>query len=83
MPSGGLSVAYYLAVKANPRYRLLLVSMVIVPFWTSLLVRTYAWMYLLGSRGIPNVLSMIGIEDVRLINTPAAVLIGIVYGYCR
>lgn len=73
--------AYYLAVKADPRYRLMLVSLVVVPFWTSLLVRTYAWMYILGSRGIPNLLSMIGIEDVRLLNTPGAVLLGIVYGY--
>ncbi|CAN7381797.1 MULTISPECIES: ABC transporter permease [Ensifer] len=74
-------VAYYLAVKADPRYRLILVSLVVVPFWTSLLVRTYAWMYILGSRGIPNLLSMIGLEDVRLLNTPGAVLLGIVYGY--
>src|SRR6188768_2627630 len=37
-------VAYYLAVKANPKHRLLLVSLIVVPFWTSLLVRTYAWM---------------------------------------
>jgi spermidine/putrescine transport system permease protein len=74
-------VAYYLAVLADPRHRLLLVSIVVIPFWTSLLVRTYAWMYLLGSRGIPHVLEMIGISDVRLINTPAAVLLGIVYGY--
>ena len=55
--------------------------MVIVPFWTSILIRTYAWIYILGGRGIPNLLDMIGIEGVRLINTPAAVLIGIVYGY--
>jgi spermidine/putrescine transport system permease protein len=74
-------VAYYLAVKSDQRYRLLLVSLVVVPFWTSLLVRTYAWMYILGSRGIPNLLALIGIEDVRLINTPFAVLVGIVYGY--
>jgi spermidine/putrescine transport system permease protein len=74
-------VAYYLALKADPRYRLLLVSLVIVPFWTSLLVRTYAWMYILGSRGIPNLLAMVGLEDLRLINTPFAVLVGIVYGY--
>ncbi|MBX9457287.1 MAG: ABC transporter permease [Rhizobium sp.] len=74
-------VAYYLALKAHPRYRLLLVSLVIVPFWTSLLVRTYAWMYILGSRGIPNLLGLIGLEDLRLINTPFAVLVGIVYGY--
>ncbi len=73
--------AYYLAVKASPRHRLLLVSLVVVPFWTSLLVRTYAWMYILGSRGIPNLLDMIGIADVRLLNTPGAVLLGIVYGY--
>ncbi len=74
-------VAYYLAIKSNPRYRLLLVSLIVVPFWTSLLVRTYAWMYILGSRGIPNLLAMIGFEDLRLINTPGAVLVGIVYGY--
>ncbi|MBL0373764.1 ABC transporter permease [Rhizobium sp. KVB221] len=74
-------VAYYLALKADRRYRLLLVSLVVVPFWTSLLVRTYAWMYILGSRGIPNLLSIIGLEDVRLINTPFAVMVGIVYGY--
>ena len=46
-------VAYYLAVGVQSEYRLLLVSLVVVPFWTGLLVRTYAWMYLLGSRGIP------------------------------
>ncbi|MBB3134584.1 spermidine/putrescine transport system permease protein [Rhizobium pisi] len=74
-------VAYYLAVKASPKYRLLLVSLVVVPFWTSLLVRTYAWMYILGARGIPHLLEMVGIENVRLLNTPGAVLLGIVYGY--
>lgn len=74
-------VAYYLAVKASPQHRLLLVSLVVVPFWTSLLVRTYAWMYLLGARGIPHLLELVGIENVRLINTPGAVLLGIVYGY--
>ncbi|MGG6895476.1 MULTISPECIES: ABC transporter permease [Rhizobium] len=74
-------VAYYLAVKASPQRRLLLVSLVVVPFWTSLLVRTYAWMYLLGARGIPHLLEYFGIENVRLINTPGAVLLGIVYGY--
>ena len=77
----GYPVAYFLAVKADRRYRLLLVSLIVAPFWTSLLVRTYAWMYILGSRGIPNLLGMIGIEDFRLINTPFAVIIGIVYGY--
>ena len=44
-------------------------------------MRTYAWMYVLGGRGIPALLALVGIEDIRLINTPGAVLLGIVYGY--
>ncbi|TIN78227.1 MAG: ABC transporter permease, partial [Mesorhizobium sp.] len=58
-----------------------LLALVVIPFWTSLLMRTYAWMYILGGRGIPALLSYIGFEDIRLINTPGAVLLGIVYGY--
>ena len=74
-------VAYFLALRADPRHRLLLVSLIVVPFWTSLLVRTYAWMYILGSRGLPNLLEMVGLPDIRMLNTPGAVLVGIVYGY--
>ncbi len=74
-------LAYYLAIKAGRRAKALLLTLVIVPFWTSFLIRTYAWIYILGGRGIPRLLEMIGIEDLRLINTPTAVLIGIVYGY--
>lgn len=74
-------LAYYLAVKADRRWRLILLVLVIVPFWTSLLIRTYAWIFILGGQGIPTLLEFIEIEDVRLINTPGAVLIGIVYGY--
>jgi spermidine/putrescine transport system permease protein len=74
-------VAYYLALRADPRHRLLLVSLIVVPFWTSLLVRTYAWMYILGSRGLPNLLEMVGLPEIRMLNTPGAVLVGIVYGY--
>jgi spermidine/putrescine transport system permease protein len=74
-------LAYYLALRVNRRYKLLLLVLVIVPFWTSLLVRTYAWIFILGGRGIPSLLELIGIEGVRLINTPGAVLIGIIYGY--
>lgn len=74
-------LAYYLAVHVTPRNRLILLVLVIVPFWTSLLIRTYAWLYILGGRGIPQLLELVGIDDVRLINTPFAVLVGIVYGY--
>lgn len=74
-------LAYYLAVMASPKWKTMLLVLVIVPFWTSILIRSYAWIFLLGGRGIPALLELIGIEGVRLINTPFAVLVGIVYGY--
>jgi len=74
-------LAYYLAVKVSDRWRLLLLVLVIVPFWTSLLIRTYAWIFILGGKGIPTLLEFIGFDDVRLINTPFAVVVGIIYGY--
>jgi spermidine/putrescine transport system permease protein len=74
-------LAYYLAIKASARLRLLLLILVIVPFWTSFLIRTYAWMFILGGRGLPSVIEWLGLGEVRLINTPLSVLIGIVYGY--
>ena len=74
-------LAYYLAVRADQRWRTLLLVMVIVPFWTSILIRTYAWIFILGGRGLPALLASLGIDDVRIINTPGAVLIGIIYGY--
>ncbi|MEZ5776527.1 MAG: ABC transporter permease [Hyphomicrobiaceae bacterium] len=74
-------MAYFLAVKADPRWRLLLLVLAIAPFWTSQLLRYYAWMMILGSRGIPSWLELVGIVDLRIINTPAAVMIGAVYGF--
>jgi spermidine/putrescine transport system permease protein len=74
-------LAYQLAVRTDPRWKTLLLVLVIVPFWTSILIRSYAWIVLLGGRGIPALLESVGIPDVRLINTPFAVLVGIVYGY--
>ena len=74
-------LAYYLALRVSRQYKLILLILVIVPFWTSLLVRTYAWIFILGGRGIPTLLEFIGFEGVRLINTQGAVLVGIVYGY--
>jgi len=74
-------LAYYIAVKADRRIKLLLLVLVILPFWTSFLIRTYAWIFILGGRGIPALLGWFGLEGIRLINTPFAVLLGIVYGY--
>ena len=74
-------LAYFLALKANPRTRLMLLILVIVPFWTSFLIRTYAWIFILGGKGIPALLAGLGFDDIRLINTPFAVMVGIVYAY--
>ncbi len=74
-------LAYFLAVRCSPKWRTSLLILVIVPFWTSILIRSYAWIFILGGRGLPALLESIGIDDVRLINTPFAVLVGIVYGY--
>lgn len=74
-------LAYYIAVKAGRR-KLILLALVIVPFWTSMLIRTYAWTFLLGSNGLPAALREWGIvEDLRLLNTPFAIVLGIVYNY--
>ena len=74
-------LAYQLAVRTDPKWKTLLLVLVIVPFWTSILIRSYAWIYILGGQGLPSLLAMIGIENVRLIYTPFAVTIGIIYGY--
>jgi spermidine/putrescine transport system permease protein len=74
-------MAYFLAVKVSPRYRVAMLVLVMAPFWTSQLLRYYAWIMILGSRGIPSWINWLGIGDIRIINTPWAVLIGAVYGF--
>lgn len=74
-------LAYFLALRTDPKWRTLLLILVIVPFWTSILIRSYAWIFILGGQGIPALLAGAGLPDVRLINTRFAVLTGIVYGY--
>ena len=74
-------LAYFLAIRAGERWRTLLLILVIVPFWTSILIRSYAWIFLLGGKGIPSLIAALGLGNIQLINTPFAVLVGIVYGY--
>jgi spermidine/putrescine transport system permease protein len=74
-------LAYFLAVRVSPKWKTMLLVLVIVPFWTSILIRSYAWIFLLGGRGLPALLEWFGLDGIRLINTPFAVLVGIIYGY--
>src|SRR5215204_2540573 len=63
---GGYPVAYLLAT-ARPRTRDILTVLVLMPFWTSFLVRTFAWMILLGRNGAVNkLLVSLGITDAPL-----------------
>ena len=74
-------MAYFLALRVSPKWRVVLLILVMAPFWTSQLLRYYAWIMILGSKGIPSWLAWMGLGDFRFINTPWAVLIGAVYGY--
>jgi spermidine/putrescine transport system permease protein len=76
-------VAYFLALKAPPRWKRTLLVLTVVPFWTSFLIRTYAWILLLRSEGLINsVLIKANViqEPVKLLYSDFAVLIGQVYG---
>lgn len=75
-------LAYYLATRASAKAKSILVALIIVPFWTSFLIRTYAWVTILSSRGIPAILASLGlVHDLVLLNTPFAITLGIVYNY--
>jgi spermidine/putrescine transport system permease protein len=79
----GYPLAYFIVFKGR-RWRNALVLMVMVPFWTSLLIRAYAWVVILGGNGLANrTLQFLGVTDgqVNLIFTPQAVLMGMVYSY--
>lgn len=77
----GFPVAYVLARLDRTRSNLLMM-LVLLPFWTSILVRTYAWMVLLGRQGLVNqFLLAIGAVDqpVQLLNTTFAVYVAMVH----
>lgn len=79
----GYPIAYYIARSPEPR-RSILLLMVILPFWTSFLLRVYAWIGFLRREGvINNLLIWAGIIDEPLVmmQTPGAVYVGIVYTY--
>ncbi len=79
----GYPVAYAMA-RAPEEWRATLMMLVILPFWTSFLIRVYAWMGILSQEGFLNqALLWTGLisEPLTILNTTAAVYIGIVYTY--
>jgi putrescine transport system permease protein len=79
----GYPMAYAIA-RASAAWKNLLLMLIILPFWTSFLLRVYAWIGLLKSNGvINNVLLALGVihEPLTLMQTDFAVYVGIVYSY--
>ncbi len=76
--------AYYIARRPSARTRNLLLVLVMIPFWTNFLIRTYAWRVILGGDGpINSFLLWTGLinEPLTLLFTDTAVLLGLIYGY--
>lgn len=79
----GFPLAYYIA-RTSARWQGVWLLLIIIPFWTNFLVRTYAWMFILRAEGLLNtVLMHLGLihSPIEILYTEAAVLIGLVYGY--
>jgi spermidine/putrescine transport system permease protein len=78
----GFPLALYIARSAG--HKTLLLNLVMLPFWTSFLIRTYAWMFLLRDTGLVNTL----LQSLHIVRAPlpllfndGAVVLGLVYGF--
>ncbi|CUI05630.1 ABC transporter permease subunit [Massilia antarctica] len=79
----GYPFAYFMA-RARPAYRTVLLMMVMLPFWTSFLLRIYAWKGILANQGLlNNLLLWLGAinEPLKMMNTPFALVLGMFYAY--
>ncbi len=80
----GFPLAYWLARYTSPKRRNILLALVVVPFWTSFLIRTMSLLIIFDPESVFSVaLQQAGLRTgpIALLGTPAAVQIGIVYGY--
>lgn len=79
----GYPMAYAIA-RAPKEHQTVLLLLIMMPTWTAILIRVYAWMGILGNNGLLNSLLMgIGLIDtpLQILNTNTAVYIGVVYSY--
>jgi len=79
----GYPIAYWISRYGGRRKALLLI-LVMLPFWTSYLIRTYAWMIILGDNGVLNwILQAVGLIDspIAMLNTDFSVILGMTYGF--
>jgi spermidine/putrescine transport system permease protein len=79
----GYPIAYWISRYGGER-KVLLLILVMLPFWTSYLIRTYSWMIMLRDNGVVNtILQAIGLtsEPIILMNTELSVILGMTYGF--
>ncbi len=79
----GYPIAYWIS-RYGGRHKALLLILVMLPFWTSYLIRTYAWMIILRDNGVANsILQAVGLtsEPIILLNTDFSVIVGMTYGF--
>jgi spermidine/putrescine transport system permease protein len=79
----GYPIAYWISRYGGRRKALLLI-LVMLPFWTSYLIRTYAWQIILRDNGVVNsLLQAVGLthEPIILLNTDISVVLGMTYGF--
>jgi len=77
----GYPVAFILS-REGLRVQRIMIMLIMLPMWMNFLLRTYAWMSILENTGLLNrLLSYIGLPGLRIINTQAAVVIGMVYNF--
>jgi spermidine/putrescine transport system permease protein len=73
--------AYFLATR-TPTVRNIMLVFVMIPFWSNFLVRNFAWRVILGTDGpLSKTTSALGLGDTRILFTPTAVVLGLVYGF--
>lgn len=80
----GYPLAFYITTRRRAAIRNFMLFLVILPFWTNFLVRTYAWRVLLAKEGILNTILLqlhLITEPLQILLTRDAVIIGMVYGY--
>src|SRR5690606_5505986 len=78
----GAPVAYWMAVKAPPSRRGLLLALILVPYWTNFLVRTIGWQVMLAPEGwMSKAVQSLGLPPFDILYTREAVLLGVVYNY--
>ena len=80
----GYPLAWFIATRPK-NVRNLFLLLVVIPFWTNFLVRTYAWLFILNDSGLINSVVVnylhLAADPIQMLNTPFAVIVGLVYGY--